>query len=243
MNANSILPGDSTSAMPTKASPDSIASRPQAMIAVWLHVAPEREEEFNAWYEQEHIPQIVDLPGFASGTRYASDDAFPKFMALYETVDETVEGSPGFQHVTTYPSPWSARIWTFFGKDRIRLNLRQLALAPEGASSGDPAQHAGTAVVVRHTRRAAGTPVEQVRKEATAAMAIPGCIRYRAYQETHDEARFMEIFDFAASSDVTDEAFHTFLQRPDRKALDADASDVHHNVYHAIGTPYIKAAG
>ena len=63
------------------------------------------------------------LEGFVSGHRYYCDEAFPKFLALYETRDESVEDSPGFQHVATHPSPWSGRIWTFFGKDRIRQNL------------------------------------------------------------------------------------------------------------------------
>ncbi|WP_420225675.1 antibiotic biosynthesis monooxygenase [Pigmentiphaga litoralis] len=215
-------------------------SIPSGMIAVWLHVAPEREEEFNAWYEREHIPQIVDLDGFVSGTRYFSDEAFPKFLALYETVDESVEASPGFQHVTTHPSPWSGRIWSFFGKDRIRLNLRQLALAPGGTRHADPAQHAGSSVVVRHTRRPLGLTLEQARQEAAATREMTGCRRYRVYQETHDDARYVEILEFTSVTPSNDEALAAWLSRPERQAMDAGVQDVQQNVYHAIGTPYVR---
>ena len=213
---------------------------PSGMIAVWLHVAPEREEEFNAWYEREHIPQIVDLDGFVSGTRYFSDEAFPKFLALYETVDESVEASPGFQHVTTHPSPWSGRIWSFFGKDRIRLNLRQLALAPAGTRHADPAHHTGSSVVVRHTRRPLGLTLEQAQQEAAATREMTGCRRYRIYQETHDEARYVEILEFTSATPSNEEALVAWLSRPERQTLDAQVQDVQQNVYHAIGTPYVR---
>jgi quinol monooxygenase YgiN len=210
------------------------------MIAVWLHVAPEREDEFNAWYELEHIRQIVDLDGFHSGTRYFNDGAFPKFLALYETKDDTVEASAGFQHVTTHPSPWSGRIWSFFGKDRIRLNLRLLATASRDDALTTE-NHAGTAVVLRHTRRAAGLSLVQAQAEAAEALELSGCRRYRVFQDTHDESIYLEIFDFATSVQATEQTFSRFLARPARQLLDEGAGDVQHVAYEATGKPYVRA--
>ena len=45
----------------------------KALMTARTHVAPEREEEFNAWYDTEHLPQLVALPGFIRGRRYACD--------------------------------------------------------------------------------------------------------------------------------------------------------------------------
>jgi hypothetical protein len=96
----------------------------RGLFTVWLHVPPEREAEFNDWYNLEHIPQIVALPGLVSARRYEVRDARPKYMAWYETVDENVEPGPDFKQVVDNPTPWSQRIRRFYGQDRERMNFR-----------------------------------------------------------------------------------------------------------------------
>ncbi len=74
---------------------------------------PEFEEEFNAWYDTEHIPERVAIPGFLSARRWVSD-AKPgegKYLATYELV------SPGVLQTTEYLArvgehftPWSKRM-------------------------------------------------------------------------------------------------------------------------------------
>lgn len=95
-----------------------------ALITVWLDVAPEREEEFNDWYQLEHIPQVVGLPGFVSGRRYKADDAPLKYLAWYDTADESVETGPDFQRIVSHPTPWSQRMRRFYGENRERMNFR-----------------------------------------------------------------------------------------------------------------------
>lgn len=95
-----------------------------ALITVWLDVAPEREEEFNDWYQLEHIPLVVGLPGFVSGRRYKADDAPLKYLAWYDTVDESVETGADFQHIVAHPTPWSQRMRRFYGENRERMNFR-----------------------------------------------------------------------------------------------------------------------
>jgi hypothetical protein len=50
--------------------------RPMGLLAVWLHVPPEREDEFNAWYNTEHIAQITSIPGFIRGVFNPSAAAY-----------------------------------------------------------------------------------------------------------------------------------------------------------------------
>ncbi|HKK30053.1 MAG TPA: hypothetical protein VKA18_06620 [Alphaproteobacteria bacterium] len=53
---------------------------------------PEREAEWNAWYDHSHVPNLVKIPGYLSGARFRvkSDPRFgdkrmgPKYLALYE---------------------------------------------------------------------------------------------------------------------------------------------------------------
>ena len=49
---------------------------------------PAREEDFNRWYEEVHIPDILDAGGFHTAYRYESLDPAAtkaKYLAIYET--------------------------------------------------------------------------------------------------------------------------------------------------------------
>ena len=96
----------------------------QGLITVWLDVPPEREEEFNGWYDLEHIAQVVRLPGFMSGRRYRCDDAPIRYLAWYDTVDENVEPGADFQRLVAEPTPWSQRMRKLYGDKRERFNFR-----------------------------------------------------------------------------------------------------------------------
>lgn len=53
---------------------------------------PAREEEWNAWYDHSHLPNLVAIPGYLSGARFrvkpdprfGSRQMGPKYLALYE---------------------------------------------------------------------------------------------------------------------------------------------------------------
>lgn len=48
---------------------------------------PAREEEFNKWYNQTHIPQVCSIPGVKRGVRYQAldvEEGYPTYIALYE---------------------------------------------------------------------------------------------------------------------------------------------------------------
>jgi len=51
-----------------------------------------KENEFNEWYDQHHVPDVINVPGFVSGQRFKLSDAQfggeaskqYKYLALYE---------------------------------------------------------------------------------------------------------------------------------------------------------------
>ena len=45
-----------------------------ALLVVVVDVLPEHEDEFNRWYDEEHIPQKRATPGFRSARRFVSHD-------------------------------------------------------------------------------------------------------------------------------------------------------------------------
>lgn len=56
---------------------------------------PAREDEFNDWYNNVHVPDILETPGMISATRWENvhpkDNNRRKYIALYELETEDVE--------------------------------------------------------------------------------------------------------------------------------------------------------
>jgi antibiotic biosynthesis monooxygenase (ABM) superfamily enzyme len=59
----------------------------KGMLIIMAKVAPEKEEAFNRWYNEEHLPRALErLPGAISGRRYKilEGEQEYQFLALYE---------------------------------------------------------------------------------------------------------------------------------------------------------------
>jgi hypothetical protein len=57
---------------------------------------PEREKEFNDWYDNTHLPDVLETPGFLGATRYENTEPAEgqaKFLALYEIETDDIEGT------------------------------------------------------------------------------------------------------------------------------------------------------
>jgi len=88
---------------------------------------PAREEEFNRWYNQVHVPDILELGHYHTAYRYQSiapDKTPGKYLALYETDEDPVVASQA--NVDMRPQ-WQARgRWTDLLETRLRLVMRRL---------------------------------------------------------------------------------------------------------------------
>jgi len=111
-------------------------SEANGLITVRLHTPQERDEEFNAWYNLEHVPQLTALPGFVRTRRYFCATADIRYLAWYETADESVEAGAHFQSIVTDPTPWSLRLRQFYGNNRERMNFRLMCEVANPANTG-----------------------------------------------------------------------------------------------------------
>jgi len=53
-------------------------------------VSPDRAADYHRWYDETHIPEILQLDGFVSGRRFGSLGDDGSFVAIYE-IDTDVE--------------------------------------------------------------------------------------------------------------------------------------------------------
>ncbi len=54
------------------------------LYIVRVDVDPEKEKQFNNWYNKEHVPALLKVPGVIGASRYVSMEGTPKYTAIYE---------------------------------------------------------------------------------------------------------------------------------------------------------------
>jgi len=108
-----------------------------------MNIPPEHEEEFNRWYNTEHIKERVDIPGFFSGRRYRSLEGEPKYFALYELEEPDVVHRPAYTQVRENPTPWTHKMEAIFQNfvrniyEKMSSSGQRLHLATRSSFSSD----------------------------------------------------------------------------------------------------------
>ncbi|OVZ55561.1 hypothetical protein CDO44_25565 [Pigmentiphaga sp. NML080357] len=87
------------------------------MPAPWLYmvetdVTPQAEEDFDRWYDQEHLPGLAAVPGTVRARRYVAADASPRYIACYDLASRETFGSPAWLAVRA--TAWSDRVRPHF---------------------------------------------------------------------------------------------------------------------------------
>ena len=106
-----ILPGDATA-------PKDAA----ALLLNAMSVPPEHEQEFNEWYNTEHIPALAAVPGTLCARRYRGEGAAQRYLALYHLESPDVPESAAWKEAAN--TPWTERMRPHF-RDHLRIVTRR----------------------------------------------------------------------------------------------------------------------
>lgn len=69
------------------------------------------DDEFNDWYDTEHIPDRASIPGFETARRYVCISGWPKYLAFYDLEDTGVLERPSYKKASWGNfSPWTKRM-------------------------------------------------------------------------------------------------------------------------------------
>lgn len=63
------------------------------LYIVAMDVDPDKETRFNKWYNEEHVPALLKVPGVLGAYRYVSLEGRPKYTAIYELDNPSVRAS------------------------------------------------------------------------------------------------------------------------------------------------------
>ncbi len=81
-----------------------------AVLAFWTEIAAPAEADFNAWYNRQHLPERLAVPGFRSGARYRSVSGRRRYFAFYETEGMATLNSEAYLARLDNPTAWTRRI-------------------------------------------------------------------------------------------------------------------------------------
>jgi len=174
-----------------------MAKKGTGIFLVYTDVDPVHDDEFNAWYNTEHLPDLLKLPGFLDAARYVAVKGGPKYLAAYELASADALRSPEFQKYRAAPSPWSRRMSpTVIGKNFTRtLGAQIFPAAPEMTDRPfPPALQIGRMSVPDNVDAEwnewySGEYVPGYRK-------VPGVIYARRYRIAEGETRYATVYEF-----------------------------------------------
>jgi hypothetical protein len=96
-----------------------------ALLLNAMNVAPGTEDDFNAWYDEEHLHALAAVAGTLAARRYrstAADGGTHRYVAIYHLASPDVARSAAWN--AAVDTPWTARVRPHF-RDRIRILTRR----------------------------------------------------------------------------------------------------------------------
>ena len=175
-----------------------VSKKGRGLLMVYTDVAPEHEDEFNRWYNEEHIPERLPIPGVLNAARYTADQGEPRHLACYELSEPDAWYSDAWQYWLNNPTEWSQRMSpSVVGTTYIR-NLYRLIYP--GEVDEETAQ-SSMAPVLLVGRMFVPSEVEAQFNEAynterlPMCYDVPGYVRGRRFQAVMGEPKYTTIHE------------------------------------------------
>ncbi|WP_420998054.1 hypothetical protein ACKI2N_029215 [Cupriavidus sp. 30B13] len=116
-----------------RATRDVAGMAPHGMLFVASNVDAADEDDFNQWYDREHVEERARIRGFISAARYEAVQGGPKYLGLYRTESLAVFTSAAYQAAFGRQTPWSV---TNLGRMRQPMRRVSEVAAAVGQGSG-----------------------------------------------------------------------------------------------------------
>jgi hypothetical protein len=165
----------------------------KGLLMVTMEPPPSLEEEFNDWYDTEHLPERAAIPGFETARRFVCVSGWPRYVALYDLRAASVLDEPRYSAVSGDRfTPWSKRVL-----NKVRGVYRVAGgdqVYPGNALTGQFARM----LMVRFRDAPANAEAAVVARVREAFEGRPGVVQSRIFRHASGEA-----FDFIALIEAT----------------------------------------
>ena len=170
-----------------------------ALLVVFTDVDVEHDADFNAWYNQEHLPERLSAPGFLDGARYEALRGGPRYLAVYELESVEALQSDEYLRQRDNPTEWSRRMSPLMAVGGMIRNV-YTQIYP---SESDPdTQGRGMAPALQIGRMDVPPEIEAKYNEyydtvrTPANLKLPGCLHVRRYHAVEGWPKYLTMYEF-----------------------------------------------
>jgi hypothetical protein len=140
------------------------------------------EEEYNDWYDTEHLADRLSAPGFETGRRYVSTGGGPRtYIAVHDLADVHVLETPEYRKLSGNSfTPWTKR---------LMRRIRRYRMLTEQVFPGDAlSQPCSHLFITRFSGLSKTDEGAVIGAMQTAFASQPQVIQYRVFVEENDGA-------------------------------------------------------
>jgi hypothetical protein len=169
------------------------------LLMVWCDVPADKEPDFNRWYNEEHLPERLSVPGFLSAARYEAVKGGPKHLAVYELESAAAMESEAYRKVASNPTAWTQRSGPQAVATTFIRNIYSM-ISPKAVSERDVRR--GMAPALQIGRMDVPERVDAEWNEWYSTIyvpnyeKVPGVIRGRRYRAVVGEPRYLTFYEF-----------------------------------------------
>ncbi len=184
------------------------------LLVAMIDIDGEYEGEFNRWYDGEHIPELLAIPGFRAARRYHAVESGPAYQAIYDLESAAVTESAAFKRVIEQPSATTARLRPRF-RNLHRGVYSQIYPAP--ADTPPAPEKVGGALLV-------GLQIAEEHDDefndwyntehVPYLSAVPGVLRARRFAPVDGSRQYFALYELASPDVPLSEAWSKASNTP-----------------------------
>ena len=203
-----------------------------ALLMVWADIPADKEAEFNKWYNEEHLAELLSIPGVLNAARYEAVKSGPKHLACYELESAAVVQTPDFKDRPR--TPWGEKVSPSIIGNPVISNVYEM-IRPDALSTD--ALNSGMAPSLQIGRMAVPADQEEqwnhwYNTVYTANYEkVPGCIRARRFKAVRGEPKYSVVYEF--ENEKVSETDEWMKQRD----INPDNDKMRNMMTHATGSP------
>ena len=154
------------------------------VLAVWNDCATGSEETYESWYQTEHLPERLGVPGFKRGRRYQALEGSPEYFTWYEVESPSVLRSAEYINCLSNPTPWTKQIMSGVFLNASRTVCKRHIIAGELFGS--------IAMTIRLEADASDQDIQETVKAAYDPARVARIEKWSADEKPGDEAKAEE---------------------------------------------------
>jgi hypothetical protein len=211
-----------------------MAKKGTGLMIVWADIPAEMEDDFNSWYNEEHLAELLSVPGVLNAARYEATSSGPKHMAVYELESPAVVETDAFK--SRPRTEWGTRVSPSVIGTNFMNNVYEM-IHPSALSDGIAGSDMAPALQIGRMDVPASNDAEWNDWYSTVYVPnyekVPGCIRGRRWKTVRGAPSYATVYEFE-DANVSQTA--EWLKQRD---IHADNQRMRDIMTHAAGSPGI----